>query len=71
MKLKVGDKVRYKQAFGAGPTIVTTVEGIEVTHGGKDGDPVDEIDWKEVFGRNVVVDLACGNWGYGSQISRI
>jgi hypothetical protein len=69
--LKVGDTVLYKQAFGTGPTIKTKVESIEVTNGGKYGDNVDEIPWSKVTGRNVVVDLDCGNWGYGNQISRI
>ena len=71
MKLKIGDTVRYKQEFGMGPTIKAKVEGIEITNGGKYGRQVEEVAWSKVNGRNVVVDLDCGSWGYGNQISKV
>lgn len=69
--LKVGDKVHHRGAFGTAPSKIVTVEGIEVTNGGKDGNPVDEIEWSKVTGRNVVVDLSSGEWAYANQISQI
>lgn len=66
--LKIGDKVLWRGGFGSDPAKVATIESIEVTNGGKYGDQVDEVDWSKVKGRNVVVDLAEGNWAYGEQI---
>lgn len=70
-KLKIGDEVKWRGGFGSDPAKKARVEGIEITRGGKYGDPVNEVDWKEVYGRNVTVDLDNGHWAYASQISRI
>ena len=73
-KLKVGDKVWWRGGFGSDPRKVATVAGIEITRGGKYGDSVDEVDWSEVYGRNVTVDIGTdedeGYWAYGEQIKR-
>ena len=68
--LKIGDTVRWKGAWGSQPAKDAKIEGIDLTRGGKYGDPVDEIDWSEVYDRNVCVTLDNGHWAYASQISK-
>lgn len=67
-KLKVGDTVLWRGGFGSDAPKKAVVEGIEITNGGKYGDPVDEVDWTKVYDRNVTVDLNNGHWAYASQI---
>ena len=73
-KLKVGDKVWWRADFGSARPRVATVAGIEITRGGKYGDSVEEVDWEEVYDRNVTVDIDTDEdeayWAYGSQIKR-
>jgi hypothetical protein len=70
-KLKVGDKVWWWGGFGTDARKVATVEEIEITKGYKYGDQVDEVDWNEVYGRNVVVSFSDNNhWAYGEQIKQ-
>jgi hypothetical protein len=70
-KLKVGDKVWWWGGFGTDARKVATVEEIEITKGYKYGDQVDEVDWNEVYGRNVVVSFSDNNhWAYAEQIKR-
>ena len=73
-KLKVGDKVWWRGGFGGDPAKVATVSGIEITGGYKYGDAVDEVDWSEVYDRNVTVDIDTDEgdsyWAYASQIKR-
>ena len=70
-KLKVGDKVWWWGGFGSDPRKVATVEEIEITGGHKYGEQVDEVDWSEVYGRNVVVSFSdYSNWAYASQITQ-
>jgi len=69
--LKIGDQVKWRGAFGTQAPKTATIEGIEITGGGKEGEQVDEVDWSEVYGRNVVVDLDNEHWAYASQIKRI
>ena len=69
-KLKVGDTVLWRGGFGMDPLKKAVVEGIEITNGGKYGDPVDEVEWSKVRDRNVTVDLDNGHWAYASQIKR-
>ena len=70
-KLKVGDTVLWSGGFGSDAPKKAVVEGIEITNGGKYGDPVDEVDWEKVYDRNVTVDLDNGHWAYASQIKRV
>ena len=71
-KLKIGDKVWWRGGFGSDPRKVATVTGIEITRGYKYGDSVEEVDWAEVYGRNVTVDIDTDEdeayWAYGEQI---
>lgn len=70
-KLKVGDKVWWRGGFGKDPAKVATIEEIEITGGYKYGDQVDEVDWSEVYDRNVVVSFSDHpNWAYASQITQ-
>ena len=73
-KLKIGDKVWWRGGFGSEPAKVATVSGIEITGGYKYGDAVDEVDWSEVYDRNVAVDIDTDEgecyWAYASQIKR-
>ncbi len=69
--LKIGDKVTWRGSFGSASPKTATVEHIEITNGGKYGDPVDEVNWSKVYDRNLVVTLDNGHWAYASQISRI
>ena len=67
-KLSIGDKVIWRGGFGHDEPKEAVVKSIEVTDGGKYGMSVSNVDWSEVNGRNVVVDLDNGSWAYGSQI---
>ncbi len=68
-RLRVGDRVRWKGYFGMNrPPIEVTVMRIEITGGAKYGEEVQSVDWSEVYGRNVVVDLDGNRWSYGAQI---
>ena len=69
-KLKIGDAVKWRGAFGSDAPKEAIVEAIEITNGGKYGDEVDEVSWSQVYGRNVVVSLNNDHWAYGSQISK-
>ena len=71
MKLKIGDKVWWRGGFGSEPKKLATIEEIEITGGYKYGEQVDEVDWDQVYDRNVVVSFSDYNyWAYASQISR-
>lgn len=69
--LKVGDKVWWRGGFGSEPAKLATVEEIEITNGYKYGDQVDEVSWKQVYDRNVVVSFSDNDhWAYASQIKK-
>ena len=69
--LKIGDKVWWRGGFGSEPKKLATIEEIEITGGYKYGDQVDEVDWDQVYDRNVVVSFSDNNhWAYAEQISR-
>jgi len=71
MKLKIGDKVWWRGGFGSEPKKLATIEEIEITGGYKYGKQVDEVDWDQVYDRNVVVSFSDNNhWAYAEQISR-
>jgi len=69
--LKVGHNVHWRGAFGNDEPQIARVESIKVTNGEKYDKPVNEIDWDDVEGRNVVVTLGNGFWAYGHQIYKI
>ena len=69
--LKIGDKVWWRGGFGSEPAKLATVEEIEITNGYKYGDQVDEVSWKQVYDRNVVVSFSDNDhWAYASQIKK-
>lgn len=70
-KLKVGDQVMWKGAFGHAPAVKAKVLNIEKNCKAKHGESVDEINWSEVNSREVVVDLDTNCWAYGTQIKPI
>lgn len=70
-KLKIGDKVLWRGGFGMDPAQEAIIDGIEITGGAKYGKPVQEVDWDEVYERNVVVNLTNCKWAYASQISKL
>ena len=70
--LKIGDKVWWRGGFGGDSAKIATIEEIEITGGYKYGDQVDEVDWDEVYDRNVVVSFSDNDhWAYAEQIKRI
>lgn len=70
--LRVGDTVNWRNAWGTAPPAPAKVTDIEVTGGfAEGGQGVAEIDWSEVYGRNVVVTLDNGSWAYGGQIEAV
>lgn len=70
-KLRIGDKVWWRGGFGSEPAKLATIEEIEITGGYKYGEHVDEVDWSEVYDRNVVVSFSDNNhWAYAEQIKR-
>jgi hypothetical protein len=69
--LKIGDKVWWRGGFGSEPAKLATIEEIEITNGYKYGDQVDEVSWKQVYDRNVVVTFSDNDhWAYASQIKK-
>ena len=69
-KLKIGDEVIWRGSWGNDAPQPAKVEEIEITNGGKYGNPVDEVEWSEVHDRNLVVTLDNGHWAYASQIKK-
>ena len=70
-KLRIGDKVWWRGGFGSEPAKLATIEEIEITGGYKYGDHVNEVDWSEVYDRNVVVSFSDNNhWAYAEQIKK-
>ena len=69
-KLKIGDEVIWRGSWGSDAPQLAKVEEIEITKGGKYGNPVDEVEWSEVYERNLVVTLDNGHWAYASQIKK-
>ena len=69
-KLKVGDTVIWRGAWGSEPPKEAKVEGIQkCPQGSKYGKDVTSADWDTVMnGRTIVVDLDNGHWAYGNQL---
>ena len=72
-KLIVGDHVLWRGGFGADPEEEVKVLSIQISYeaGSKEGYEVEEVDWNNVVGRDLIVDLDTGNWAWAFQISRI
>ena len=69
--LKIGDEVIWRGSWGKDAPKRAKVEAIEITGGGKYGDSVSEVDWREACDRNITVVLDNGHWAYASQISPV
>jgi hypothetical protein len=72
-KLKVGDTVNWNGNFGH--DIAKKAKVLAITINAKDHDiEVEEIEWSEVKGRQVIVTIDHGeaknSWAYGYQISK-
>jgi hypothetical protein len=67
-KLKIGDRVNWRGAWGTEATQVVTVVSMEVNCVEKYGMEADEVEWSECFDRSVVVTLDNGHWAYGNQL---
>jgi hypothetical protein len=70
-RLKIGDKVMWRGAWGTQPPVVATIKGITLCPvGSKHGDPVNSVSWDTVVNGKVVFDLTNGHWAYGHQINK-
>lgn len=70
-RLKIGDKVMWRGAWGTQPPVETTVTEIEICSiGSKHGRPVKSVSWDKVVDRKVLVILSNGHWAYGDQIDQ-
>ena len=69
-KLKIGDVVSWRGAWGNEPAIDATVESIQICPAGKKyGREVKSASWNTVKKDRVVVTLDNGHWAYGTQLS--
>ena len=74
MKLKVGDTITYRPAWGSGPAVDAKVEHLAACIEGNAADygrPVEEVAVEQLVGRTVVADLDNGHWCYANQIDAI
>lgn len=71
-KLKIGDKVMWRGAWGKEPAEEAIIDGIELCPvGEKYGEQVKSVSWSTVEKNKVVVNLTNGHWAYGNQIKQI
>ena len=69
--LTVGDDVIWRGSWGRDLPKEAKVIGIEVNCNMKKGKRVNDVAWSKVDGRDVIVDLDCEHWAYGSQLNQI
>ena len=70
--LKIGDKVKWKGAWGAEPSKLVKITDIDICEiGEKNGRTVQKVLWDKVDSRKVVVSLDNGHWAYGFQLSKV
>ena len=69
-KIRVGDEIVYRPAWGTGPATRVCVESMEVTLYPREkyGDPADEVDVVLVEQNRVVMTLDNGHWAYSDQV---
>jgi hypothetical protein len=71
-KLKIGDKVIWRGAWGSEAPQEATIEQISLCAvGSKYGKDVKSVDWKTIEAGKVVVTLNNGHWAYGHQLTEI
>lgn len=73
-KLKIGDEVIWRGAWGTQEPIKAKIESIELcANGRKYGKDVKSVDWNTVTNgkRSITVSLDNGHWAYGNQLTEI
>ena len=74
-RLKIGDKVIWRGAWGSEAPKQAIVESIELCGvGSKDGKDVKSVAWttfKDGGSRSITVTLDNGHWAYGNQLIEI
>lgn len=73
-KLKIGDDVIWRGAWGKEAPKKAKVESIELcANGSKYGKDVKSVDWDTITSgkRSVTVSLDNGHWAYGHQLNEI
>ena len=74
-KLKVGDKVMWRGAWGQEPAKEATIESMSLCpKGSKHCRDIKSADWNTVKGHGrgqILVDLDNGHWAYGDQLDPI
>jgi len=73
-KLKIGDTVIWRGAWGQQEPKEAKVESIELcANGSKYGKDVKSVDWNTVTSgnRSITVQLDNGHWAYGYQLTEL
>lgn len=71
MKLKIDDKVEWRDSWGCDSPKIATIESISTNCVDKDGIRADEVEWYKVKDESVIVGLTNGSWAYGYQIRQL
>jgi hypothetical protein len=69
-KIKLGDTISYRGAFGSGPLKSATVEYLKLTQYPREkyGEDVEEVNIDDVKANKVVFGLSDGYWCYSDQV---
>lgn len=69
--VRVGQEVKYRGGFGAGPARKARINDIELCEEEheKYGTPVEEVSVHELY--KCVLDLSDGHWAYGYQVEEV
>ena len=72
-KLKIGDSVIWRGAWGKEAPKQVKITSIEITNGSKSGMSVSEVEWNAIKlnPRNYAFDLDNEHWAYGYQLTEI
>ena len=72
-KLKIGDEVIWRGAWGKEAPKRVKITSIEITNGSKYGMSVNEVKWNDIKlnPRNFAFDLNNEHWAYGYQLTEI
>jgi hypothetical protein len=72
-KLKIGDEVIWRGAWGKDVPKQVKIISIEVCNGSKYGMGLSEVEWSDIKlnPRNYVFDLNNEHWAYGYQLTEI
>jgi hypothetical protein len=68
-KLKIGDKVMWRGAWGKEPAKEATITGIQLCGvGAKYGKEIKSTNWETVRNEKITVTLDNGHWAHGYQL---